>query len=110
MADAVRVRPGDRLVVTLAWRNTSHQPIADLMLADPVPAALAYRGAADGSPAPDLSVDGRDFAPLAALTVASPAGGTRPAAAADVVAVRWRFDRPLAPGATGSVGFRAVLK
>lgn len=109
-AEGVRARPGDRLIVSLAYRNTGPEPIADLVLADPVPAELAYRAAAAASPPAELSVDGHRFAPLDALTVALPGGGTRPAAAADVVAVRWRFARPLAPGGGGTVAFRAVLK
>ena len=105
-----RHAPGDRLVVELAYRNTGQRPIADLVLADPVPAALAYRGAVEGSPPPELSVDGARFAPLAALVVALPGGGTRPAGPDDVVAVRWRLPGALAAGAGGSLSFRAVLR
>lgn len=104
-ADGKRARPGDRLIVSLTYRNTGRAPIADLVLADPVPAQLAYRGPADGSPAPELSVDGARFAALPALAV-----GTRSAAPDDIVAVRWRLAQPLAPGAGGTLAFRAVLK
>lgn len=108
-AAGARARPGDRMVVSLAYRNTGRQPIADLVLADPVPAELAYRAPSDGSPLPELSVDGRRFAALSALSVAVP-GGSRAATLDDVVAVRWRLSAPLAPGAGGTLAFRAVLK
>lgn len=105
-----RHAPGDRLVVQLAYRNTGARPLADVVLADPVPGALAYRGAAEGSPPPELSVDGSRFAPLADLAVALPRDGTRPAGDDDVVAVRWRLPGPLAAGASGTLSFRAVLR
>ena len=104
-----RARPGDRLLVALACRNAGRVPIADLMLADPVPRELAYRGPATGTPEPDVSVDGRAFAPLAALRVPI-AAGTRPAGPDDVVAVRWRIAGALAPGSAARLSFRAVLR
>ena len=104
-----RAAPGDRLVVELAYRNTGQRPIADLVLADPVPAALAYRAPAPGTPAPEVSVDGTRFAALADLVVARPGGG-RPATADDVVAVRWRLPGALAAGASGTLSFHAVLR
>lgn len=110
VAAGARARPGDRLVVTLAYRNAGGAPIADLVLADPVPRELLYRGPAAGMPEPEVSVDGQRFAALAALVVPMAGGGTRPAAADDVVAVRWRRVGALDPGAAGSLAFRAVLK
>ena len=105
-----RAVPGDRMIVELAYRNTGLRPIADLVLADPVPAALAYRSPLPGSPPAEVSVDGSRFAPLADLAVALVAGGHRAATADDVVAVRWRLSAPLAPGAGGTLSFRAVLR
>ena len=104
-----RHAPGDRLVVELAYRNTGPRPIADLVLADPVPTALAYQAPAEGSPVPELSVDGVRFAALADLIVTSQAG-PRPARADDVVAVRWRLPGALPAGASGTLSFRAVLR
>lgn len=95
------VVPGDRVVVVLAYRNTGTQPIADLVLASPVPRGTALRAAPGG----ELSVDGRRFAALAGLSV-----GSRPAGLDDVTAVRWRLPRPLAPGGAGELSFQAVLK
>ena len=105
-----RVVPGDRVVFVLDYRNTGRQPIADLVLANPLPPAITYRAPRPGSPAPELSVDGRTFGPLAGLTVPTPGGGTRPARTDDVVAVRWRLSNPLAAGGQGELAFQAALK
>lgn len=105
LASADRATPGDRLTVVVAYRNTGSTPIANLAIVNPVPAGLAYRGAAPGAPAPELSVDGVRFGPLAGLTVAG-----RPAAASDVTRVRWRVASPVAPGGGGQFAFQAVLK
>ncbi len=110
LAPVARVVPGDRVVFQLAYRNTGRQPLADIVLDNPVPAAIAYRGPADGSVAPEVSVDGRTYGPLASLRVALPGGGTRPAAPADVSHVRWKLGAPLAAGAAGRLAFQAVLK
>lgn len=103
------VVPGDHVVFVLAYRNTGRQPIADLVLANPVPAGMAYRGAQPGSVAPELSVDGRSFAALATLRVRA-ATGTRAARPDDVTTVRWRLASPLPAGAQGQFAFQAVVK
>ena len=105
-----KVVPGDRVVIALAYRNTGTAPIADLVLANPVPRGTAFRAASPDGPAPDLTVDGRTWGALPILDVALPAGGRRAATTDDVVAVRWRLAGPLAPGARGALSFQAVLK
>ncbi len=101
LVPAHRVVPGDRVVFTLAYRNTGTQPLADIVFDNPVPHGVAYRAPAPNSPAPELSVDGRRFGTLAQLGAAGPD---------DVTHVRWRLPRPLAPGAAGTFAFQAVLK
>ena len=109
MGAARKVVPGDRVVFALAYRNTGAQPISNVVLNNPVPADVAYRGAADNSPAPEVSVDGKSFGPLATLRVRDGAV-ERAATAADVTHVRWRIAAPIAPGAQGQVSFQAVIK
>lgn len=106
---AMRAVPGDWLVYTLDYRNTGNQPLENIVLDNPLPANIAYRAPAEGSPAPDLSVDGHTFGPLAALRV-STANGLRPATAEDVTHVRWRVTGALPAGGAGEVAFKAVLK
>ncbi len=65
MAAAARVTPGDRIVYQLSYRNSGREPARDLVIANPVPANMAYAGAAEGSAEPELSVDGTRFGSLA---------------------------------------------
>lgn len=109
LAPAARVTPGDRVVFQIEYRNTGKQAASGIVIANPVPAAMNYVSPAEGSPAPELSIDGTTFGPLSTLKVRD-AGALRAAVAADVRVVRWRLAQPVAPGAKGQVAFRAVLK
>lgn len=104
------VGPGDAVVVQLAYRNTGAQPITGLVIANPVPRNLAYRGPRPGSAAPELSVDGTHFGPLASLSVALPGGARRPATPADVTHVRWQLTTPVAAGGSGQLAFKAAVR
>ncbi|SOB79466.1 conserved repeat domain-containing protein [Sphingomonas guangdongensis] len=109
LVPASRVVPGDRMTLVVAYRNTGGQPLSNVVIANPVPAALMFQAAAPGSPAPEVSADGKTFTTLSALRVAGPAG-PRAAKPADVTHVRWRMTAPIAPGAEGRFAFNAVLK
>ncbi|RZM30763.1 MAG: hypothetical protein EOP67_36560 [Sphingomonas sp.] len=104
------VGPGDRVVVQLAYRNRGTAPIAGLVLANPVPTGLAYRGPRGAGAAPEVSVDGRTFGPLSTLRVPAVAGGTRPATADDVTHVRWRLNSPVTAGTGGELAFQAIVR
>jgi uncharacterized repeat protein (TIGR01451 family) len=106
----IKVVPGDRVLIALAYRNTGTAPIADLVLANPVPKGIAFRSATPTGPTPEMTVDGQVWGPLPTLSVALPTGARRPAVADDVVTVRWRLAKPIAPGAHGDLAFAAVLK
>lgn len=109
LVPARRVVPGDRVTFVVAYRNTGASALSDVAIVNPVPSAVAYRTAANGSPAPEVSVDGRTFGPLAALRVAGPAG-PRAATADDVTHLRWRLARPLTAGGEGRFAYTAILK
>ncbi len=104
------VGPGDRVVVQLAYRNRGTAPISGLVLANPVPTGLAYRGPRGAGATPEVSVDGRNFGPLASLRVAAATGGLRPATADDVTHVRWRLDSPVTAGTGGELAFQAIVR
>jgi uncharacterized repeat protein (TIGR01451 family) len=105
-----KVGPGDGVVFVLAYRNTGAQPIGNVVLDNPVPQGIAYRGPSGTSPAPEVSVDGKTYGPLASLDVRTPTGARRAAAPNDVTHVRWRLAAPLTAGAQGQLAFKAVLK
>ena len=105
-----KVTPGDKVIFVLSYRNTGAQPLANVVLDNPLPRQIAYRSANPGSPAPDVSVDGKTFGSLESLRVRSLDGSTRPASPNDVTSVRWRLASPLAAGSQGQFAFQAVLK
>ena len=105
-----RVTPGDKVIFVLSYRNTGAQPLANVVLDNPLPRQIAYRSANPGSPAPDVSVDGKTFGSLESLRVRSLDGSTRAAGPNDVTSVRWRLASPLAAGSQGQFAFLAVLK
>ena len=105
-----RVTPGDKVIFVLSYRNTGKQPLANVVLANPLPAAIAYRSANPGSPAPEVSVDGATFGALDTLRVRSLDGSTRAASPNDVTSVRWRIANPIPAGSQGQFAFQAVLK
>jgi uncharacterized repeat protein (TIGR01451 family) len=110
LAPARKVVPGDKVVIRLAYRNTGSAPIGNVVLSNPLPQGIAYRAPAAGSPAPELSVDGKTFGTLETLRVATPDGGQRAARVADVTHVRWRIASPIAAGASGQVSIEGILK
>ena len=105
-----RITPGDKVIFVLAYRNTGAQPLANVVLANPLPRQISYRSASPGSPAPDVSVDGKTFGSLDSLRVRSLDGSMRAASPNDVTSVRWRLASPIPAGAQGQFAFQAVLK
>ncbi len=110
LVPATKAVPGDRITVVVGYRNTGAVPIGNLVLANPIPSNVAYRAAAAGSTAPDVSIDGKTFGALGDLRVRTPDGATRPATAGDVTHVRWRLSSPVTAGQGGEFAFQAVLK
>ncbi len=103
------VAPGDRLVFVLNYRNGGTQPAEKFVVTNPMPAAVRFADA--GGARPLVSVDGgRQWGPLAALTVAEADGTRRAAQPADVTHVRWAFDKPIPAGGRGQLLFRGVVK
>ena len=103
------VTPGDRLVFQLTYRNGGAQPATGFEVTNPVPASIVFTGVEDASAR--VSVDGgKIWGVLAALKVALPDGGKRPAAAADVTHIRWSFAQPIPAGQAGKLSFRGIVK
>jgi uncharacterized repeat protein (TIGR01451 family) len=110
LVKADKAVPGDSVTFVLSYHNTGTQPIANLVLANPIPKGVAYRAPASGSTAPEVSTDGIHFGALGTLRVASAAGATKAAGLDDITAVRWRLANPVPAGGKGELAFRAVLK
>lgn len=108
---AATVVPGTEVFYVITYRNAGDQPADNIAITNPVPAELEYVAVLGPAPANQVSVDGgRQYGPLASLTVTGADGKSRPAQAADVTHVRWMLGAALPPGDGGKVSFKARLK
>lgn len=99
------VVPGDRVRISLNFTNNGAQPASGVVIANPIPAALVFDGT-DDQAGFGVSIDGgKQFAPLATLTVPVEGAPPRVATAADVTHVRWAWLDAIAPGQSRSVAF-----
>lgn len=108
-----KVVPGDTVVFTTTYRNIGDKPAEKVVITNPVPEHTLYadRTAEGKGTAIVFSADGgRSYAAPDKLTVKDKAGKTRKAQAADYTHIRWIPTRPIAPGGTGSVSFKAKVK
>ena len=108
-----KVVPGDTVIYTTRYVNRSDNTVNNLTITNPVPEHMVYADkSAEGKGARiDYSVDGgKTYAAPDKLSVRDETGKTRPAAAGDYTHIRWIITTPVAPGGTGSVSFRALLK
>ena len=102
------VVPGDALLFSTRYRNTGAAPIKDFVVTNPLPGAVQL--APQGSDQLVVSVDGgKIFGKLAALRVAGSDGAPRAAVPADVTHIRWVLP-VLAPGASGSLSYHAIVR
>jgi len=112
-APADTVVPGERIVYTLNYENDKAETPEELVLTMPVPKEVKFiEGSADAAASEvTYSADGgQSFAPRQALMVQVAGGQYVPAGAEDVTHIRWRVAGPVAPGQTGRLAFKGVLK
>lgn len=108
LSDPKVVVPGDKLVFSTQYSNTGVQPVDNFVLENPLPAGVML--APEGAEKLMVSVDGgKTFGRLAALSVTGSDGAKRPAQAGDVTHIRWTLP-VLAPGASGTVSFNAIIR
>ena len=105
--------PGTEVIYTTTFENLIKKPIGDIVINNPIPNASEYKaGSAFGKDCDILfSVDGgKTFGHAEELTVKDADGKPRPALAREYTNIRWVYKKQLAPGKSGEVGFRAVVK
>ena len=109
---SVKVIPGDKLLFVNTYRNTGQTAVTGFVVNNPVHAAVALIEVSEDWAL--VSVDGgRNFGKLSELSVtetAEPEQTTRPAIASDVTHVRWVLAAPIAPGGSGDLRFRGIVK
>ncbi len=109
--EAKKVVPGEEVIFTTQYANVGDDVAEDLVISNPIPEHVRFKaGSAFGDGAlVTYSVDGgKTFDVPERLTVTD-RGVERPATVADYTHVRWVVGPALEPGASGFVGFRAVL-
>lgn len=120
----VKVIPGDKLLFINTYRNTGDSAVTGFVVNNPVHSAVALIEVVEDWAL--VSVDGgKNFGKLSDLTVTetvaataekaaeettAPVQTTRPAVASDVTHIRWVLASPIAPGASGELRFRGVVK
>lgn len=108
-----KIVPGDEVIYVISWKNNGAKPAGDVVVNNPVPKQVSFVAGSSKAPGAkdEVSVDGgKTWGQLEALTVKADDGKMRPATSADVTVVQWKILAPVAPGASGSVGYRAVVK
>jgi uncharacterized repeat protein (TIGR01451 family) len=110
---ATKIVPGDEVIYTVYFTNRGSDATDDVVITNPVPEHMFVRQI-ETSQRPMLvvvSVDGgSQYGSPRDLTITDAGGRTRPAQPSDYTHVRWTLQEPLAPGAEGSVSFRAQLQ
>ncbi len=111
LIEAETVLPGEEVVYTVTYANSSDVAAENVVITNPLPAELTYvDGTAGGEGTRvQFSADGGvTFAQATELTV-SDNGSERRANADDFTHIRWVLDAALQPGQTGTATFRARL-
>ena len=110
---AVKVLPGDEVIFTTVYHNTSKEVAENAVITNPVPEHMIYtQNSARGQDTRiTFSVDGgKTYDVPVKLFVYDASGRQFPARPRDYTHIRWTFGDPLPPGATGEVSFRAILQ
>lgn len=109
---ASRLRAGDEVYYTIRVRNPGKAAVTDIVVTKRLPFGMHYlRGSATG-PACEVhfSIDGgTHFARAERLGAAADGRPARKVGVAEYTHVRWVLSRPLAPGATALLRFRAIF-
>lgn len=112
--EAVKVAvPGTTVIYTTRFTNQGAKPAGNVVIDNPIPKDTTFvAGSAFGAnTAITYSVNGgKAYDVPARLRVATADGKGRAAEPADYTHIRWRYTRDLAPGQSGEVGFRVVIK
>jgi len=110
---ADEVLPGQTVVYILAYTNDKEAAASGIVLTMPVPGELDYvEGSAEiPETVLTLSADGgTTFAPRDAVLTRDAEGKFVTAKAEDITHVRWKVLTSVAPGESGELAYKAVLK
>lgn len=112
-APVTKAIPGTEVIYTTTFENTLKKAAGNISIDNPVPNDSEYvGGSAFGKDCEILfSVDGgRTFGHAEELKIKDADGKERTALPGEYTHLRWNYKAQLAPGKSGEVGFRAVVK
>jgi hypothetical protein len=111
LVEPKKVLPGQPLVVWLTYKNNTKKPATNFTINNPIPANVDFTGFGASSEWGVVSIDGgKTFGKLATMKVTKADKTVRGAIPQDVTHVRWSFDKPIAPGAGGTVSFYGMVE
>ena len=105
--------PGDELVITVTFLNTTQHALDGIRITQPIPPSMRYVAGSGVGPGSEVlySVDGgATYGQPNELGLVSPEGVRRAATPDDYTDVRWLIKAPLAAGARAFVRFRATVR
>jgi uncharacterized repeat protein (TIGR01451 family) len=107
-----KVVPGNEIIWTITANNTCAKPAEKVVIENAVPEHMVYVANSAMGPGTEItySLNGRDFAKAAELTVREADGTTRPARADEIKKIRWVFPSAFAANATGFARYRAKVQ
>jgi uncharacterized repeat protein (TIGR01451 family) len=112
LVPAADLTPGDELVITVTFLNTTQHALDGVRITQPIPPTMRYVQGSGVGPGSEVlySVDGgATYGQPNELGVVT-AGVRRVATADDYTHVRWLVKAPLAAGARAFVRFRATVR
>jgi uncharacterized repeat protein (TIGR01451 family) len=113
LVPAEDLNPGDELVITVTFLNTTQHALDGVRITQPIPPNMRYVERSGVGPGSQVlySVDGgTTYGQPNELGVVTPEGNRRVATSADYTHVRWLIKAPLAAGARAFVRFRATVR
>ena len=97
--EAHRLEAGEEIYYTIRVRNPGKEPVTDVVVTKRMPFGVDYVAGSAAGPACDVE--------LSADNGATYSSGGKPG---EFTHLRWVFQRPLAPGATALLRFRATFR
>ena len=110
---AKKVPPGVAVIYTVSAENKGAKPADSVVVTDPIPEHMDYVDGSASSSGTRLTFSadgGKTWAPTGQVKVQGKDGVTRSATAEEMTHIRWQFEKPLAPGESRSVEFRARVE
>jgi len=105
----VKVIPGDKLLFTNSYHNIGANDVTGFVVNNPVHGSVTFVEALEDWAL--VSVDGgQSFGKLSELSVIDAENASQPAKASDVTHIRWVLPTPIAPGTSGELRFRGIVK